>query len=119
MPPPNDFCASRSMQSIAWHSTNGLPIESLVAYVSVTFEGLRGVFLSARGVLLVFDLNVLLKYLGRDLGRLGLNDGLATEVAAHKEDKGKNIATRVRTLESMEGRLTVYSRTEKIAMLCD
>lgn len=119
MPPPNDFCASKSMQSIAWHSTNGLLVESLVTYVSIAFEGLRGVFLSARGVLLVFDLNVPLKYLGRELGRLGPKDGLSTEAAAHKEERGKKITTRVRTLESMEGRLTVYSRTEKIAMLRD
>ena len=85
---------------------------------SVAFEAVRDVpaiSFSIKGVLLVSDLKVLLKHLRPAFGRPEVREGLSREVEAHKEDKGRKIATRVRTLESMEGRLTVYSRIEKIA----
>ena len=35
--------------------------------------------------------------------------------AAHMEERGRKMETSVRTLESIEGRLVVYSRIEKVA----
>ena len=60
-------------------------------------------------------MDVLPKSLPRSPGRVETSVRPSSDDPAHMEESGRNIVTRVRTLESMDGRSVVYSKIEKIA----